>query len=179
MPAPLGEPPSGHRASLLAVGHLSDLPRRPPRGDNYQSDTDITLIPSLYTHWNQMDTKEELAFLIDQASKIVGSQRKLAEALDLQNANLIQMKNGERPCNWRVRGKLRVILGEDPTHAFMAAMAEDLAESENEVELAAARNFQTMLAAFPDEKAQTKNPADLSMGGVSEGWRKRRDSNPR
>ena len=61
----------------------------------------------------------------------VFSQRKLAQLLETTGPTLIQMKQGKRPANWRVRGKLRVILGEDPTRAFVAAMAEDLAASEN------------------------------------------------
>ncbi len=76
-------------------------------------------------------------------------------------SNLIEMKQGKRLCSWRVRGKMRAIVGEDPTHAFMAAMAEDLSTSENEDEKKAASGLNAMLAAFPD------------------GWRKRRDSNPR
>lgn len=99
--------------------------------------------------------------LIEQASELVGSQRKLAALMETEPANLIQMKQGKRPANWRVRGKLRAILGEDPAHAFMAAMAEDLSTSTNEDEKKAADGFEAMLAAFPD------------------GWRKRRDSNPR
>ena len=99
--------------------------------------------------------------MIEEASAIAGSQRKLAEQLDVDAASLIQMKQGKRPANWRVRGKLRVILGQDPAHAFVAAMAEDLATSENADEKKAAATFEQMLAAFPD------------------GWRKRRDSNPR
>lgn len=82
--------------------------------------------------------------------------------LELNPSNLIEMKQGKRPANWRVRGKLRAILGEDPAHAFMAAMAEDLEQSENEDEKKAADGLKTMLAAFPDDV-----------------WRKRRDSNPR
>ena len=46
---------------------------------------------------------------------------------------------------------MRVILGEDPTHAFVAAMAEDLAASENADEKKAADGFQAMLAAFPSD----------------------------
>jgi hypothetical protein len=99
--------------------------------------------------------------MIEEASVTAGSQRKLAELLDVDAASLIQMKQGKRPANWRVRGKLRVILGQDPAHAFVAAMAEDLSTSENEDEKKAAAGFEAMLAAFPD------------------GWRKRRDSNPR
>ena len=104
---------------------------------------------------------EELAELIEQAAIAAGSQRKLAQLLETTAPTLIQMKQGKRPANWRVRGKLRVILGEDPTHAFVAAMAEDLAASENADEKKAADGFEAMLAAFPSD------------------WRKRRDSNPR
>ena len=99
--------------------------------------------------------------MIEEASAIAGSQRKLAEQLDVDAASLIQMKQGKRPANWRVRGKLRVILGQDPAHAFVAAMAEDLAASDNADEKKAAAGFEAMLAAFPSD------------------WRKRRDSNPR
>jgi len=106
-------------------------------------------------------TEVTLAELIEKASAVAGSQRKLAELVGENPSNLVQMKQGKRPCNWRVRGKLRAILGEDPAHAFMAAMTEDLETSQNEDEKKAADGFKAMLAAFPD------------------GWRKRRDSNPR
>ena len=88
--------------------------------------------------------------LIDDASEIAGSLRKLATILEMNPSHLSEMKNGKRPCNWRVRGKLRAMLGEDPAHAFMAAMAEDLEQSENEDEKKAADGFKAMLAAFPD-----------------------------
>ena len=104
----------------------------------------------------------ELNLLIEKAISIAGSQRKLAAMLDMEQANFAKIKKGERPANWRVRGKLRAIAGEDPTHAFMAAMVEDLSQSENEDEKKAAAGFKAMLAAFPDDV-----------------WRKRRDSNPR
>ena len=96
-------------------------------------------------------THEELADLIEQAAIAAGSQRKLAQLLDTTGPTLIQMKQGKRPANWRVRGKLRVILGEDPTRAFVAAMAEDLAASENADEKKAADGFEAMLAAFPSD----------------------------
>ena len=99
--------------------------------------------------------------LVEAAAVEAGSQRKLADLLEVNVASLIQMKQGKRPANWRVRGKLRVILGEEPERAFVAAMAEDLETSENADEKKAADGFKAMLAAFPD------------------GWRKRRDSNPR
>ena len=93
----------------------------------------------------------ELNKLIEDASSIAGSQRKLATLLDMEQANLAKIKKGERPANWRVRGKLRAVLGEDPAHAFMAAMAEDLSASENADEKKAADGFKAMLAAFPSD----------------------------
>ncbi|WP_195812384.1 hypothetical protein [Xylophilus rhododendri] len=126
-----------------------------------------------------MTPQETLISQIDQASLVVGSQRKLADILELDHGNLVKMKNGGRPCNWRVRGKLRAILGEDPTRAFMEAMVEDLAQSTNPEELAAVDGFRTMLAAFPTpEPHKAENPASGQADGVSN-WRKRRDSNPR
>lgn len=98
-----------------------------------------------------MYTNDELISLIESAAAIAGSQRKLAAMMDMEHANLAKIKKGERPANWRVRGKLRVILGEDPTHAFVAAMAEDLAMSENADEKKAADGFKAMLAAFPSD----------------------------
>ncbi len=92
----------------------------------------------------------DIADLIEAASKVAGSQNKLATLLDTTAPTLIQMKKGERPANWRVRGKLRAMVGEDPAQAFMAAMAEDLEQSEREDEKKAADGFKAMLAAFPD-----------------------------
>lgn len=103
----------------------------------------------------------QISQLIDQAIAIAGSQRQLAQLLDMAAPTLIQMKQGKRPANWRVRGKLRVILGQDPAHAFAEAMAEDLEKSEREDEKKAAHDLRVMAAAFEDD------------------WRKRRDSNPR
>ena len=120
-------------------------------------------------------TLQKLNEMIDDAASAAGSQRKLAELLELSNASLIQMKQGKRPANWRVRGKLRAIMGEDPAQAFMAAMAEDLEASENTDEKKAADGFKAMLAAFAG--GQEKSPTELVDGASS--WRKRRDSNPR
>ena len=108
-----------------------------------------------------MATPTEIKPLIEAASLAAGSLRKLAAILEMSPSNLVEMKQGKRPASWRVRGKLRAVLGEDPTHAFMAEMADELDSSENEDEKKAASGLNAMLAAFPD------------------GWRKRRDSNPR
>ena len=98
-----------------------------------------------------MATPKDLVALIDEASAAAGSQAKLAELLGLHKSHITQMKQGTRSASWRVRGNMRVILGEDPTHAFVAAMAEDLAASENADEKKAADGFEVMLAAFPSD----------------------------
>lgn len=97
-----------------------------------------------------MEPLAKLSELIERAAEAAGSQRKLAALLEVNPSNLIEMKQGKRACGWRVRGKMRAILGEDPAHAFMAAMAEDLEQSEREDEKKAADGFKAMLAAFPD-----------------------------
>lgn len=81
-----------------------------------------------------MATANELVELLDEASAVAGTQARLAELMGIPKSHITQMKQGKRPANWRVRGKLRVILGQDPSHAFVAAMAEDLASSEHEDE---------------------------------------------
>lgn len=96
-------------------------------------------------------TSLTLETLIEKASEVAGSQRKLAALLELNPSNLIEMKQGKRACNWRVRGKMRAILGEDPARAFIAAMKEDLETSENEDEKKAADGLKAMLAAFPND----------------------------
>lgn len=96
-----------------------------------------------------MYTIKQLNLTIAKAAEIAGSQRKLAAILEMEHANLVKIKKGERPANWRVRGKLRAILGEDPAQAFMAAMAEDLEQSENQDEKKAAESFKAILATFP------------------------------
>lgn len=118
-----------------------------------------------------MTPLDTLISQIDAAAAIAGSQRKLADLLELDHANLVKIKNGERPCNWRIRGKLRAVLGEDPARAFMEAMAEDLAGSANPDELSAAESFRVMLAAFPEDQ-KAENPASLATSGASV-WRKR------
>lgn len=97
-----------------------------------------------------MYTVNRLKDLIEKASSIAGSQRKLAEMLEMEHANLVKVKQGSRPANWKLRGKLRVVLGEEPARAFMASMAEDLAESESADEKKAAEQLEAILAAFPE-----------------------------
>ncbi|WP_418121302.1 hypothetical protein [Variovorax sp. 160MFSha2.1] len=125
---------------------------------------------------SQLATPLTVAELIEAAAVVAGSQVKLAALLDTTAPTLIQMKQGKRPCNWRVRGKLRAVLGEDPAHAFMAAMAEDLALSDNADEQQAAASFRVMLDALP---ANEKSPVNPKINEASSTWRNRRDSNPR
>lgn len=117
-----------------------------------------------------MATLEQLNLLIENASSIAGSQSRLADILGMHKSHITQMKQGTRAANWRVRGKLRAIMGEDPAQAFMAAMAEDLEASENTDEKKAADGFKAMLAAFAG--GQEKSPTDQIDGASS--WRKRR-----
>jgi DNA-binding transcriptional regulator YdaS (Cro superfamily) len=112
---------------------------------------------------------ETLGELIERAAEAAGSQRKLAALLEVNPSNLIEMKQGKRACSWRIRGKMRAILGEDPTHAFMAAMAEDLETSDNLDEKKAADGFKTIMAAFSN--GQEKSPTEQVDGALS--WRKR------
>ena len=116
-----------------------------------------------------MATLEQLNLLIEKASSIAGSQARLADILGLHKSHITQMKQGTRAASWRVRGKLRAILGEDPAHAFMAAMAEDLEQSENEDEKKAADGFKTMLAAFPETKENALSPKTQGV----DSWRRR------
>ena len=100
---------------------------------------------------SQSATSPGIAELIEAAAKVAGSQVKLAKLLDTTAPTLIQMKQGKRPANYRMRARMRVVLGEQPAAAFLAAMAEDLAESENAIELEASASILAVLQAFPKD----------------------------
>lgn len=104
-------------------------------------------------------TTLSLTQLIDSAAEMCGGLNKLARTIGTTGPTLVQMKQGKRPANWRVRGKLRAVLGEYPAHAFMAAMAEDLESSEREDEKKAAEGFKTLLAAIPDDWRKRMKPS--------------------
>ncbi|MGE8375505.1 MAG: hypothetical protein ACN6N5_09210, partial [Diaphorobacter nitroreducens] len=106
-----------------------------------QIGTVTNLATEYYTGVIKMATLSDLVSLIDEASATAGNQARLAELMGIPKSHVTQMKQGKRPANWRVRGKLRVILGQEPAHAFVAAMAEDLASSETEDEKKAADGF--------------------------------------
>ena len=115
-----------------------------------------------------MSTLEELNLLIEKATVIAGSQNKLAKMMEMNPSNLVEMKQGKRRANWRVLGKLRAILGEEPARAFMEEMALELEQSESTDEKKAAEGFRAILAAFPEkEKALIENNQGFNS------WRKR------
>ncbi len=117
-----------------------------------------------------MSTLEELNLLIEKATVIAGSQNKLAKMMEMNPSNLVEMKQGKRRANWRVLGKLRAILGEEPARAFMEEMALEREQSESTDEKKAAEGFRAILAAFPEaekEKALIENNQGFNS------WRKR------
>lgn len=118
---------------------------------NYQIDQFINLITGCYKGFIKMATDEEISLLIEKAAEAAGSQTRLAEIIGMPKSHITQMKQGKRHVNWRVRGKLRAVLGEDPAHAFTSAMLEDLEGSDNEDEKKAAEGLKAMLAAFPND----------------------------
>ena len=131
-----------------------------------------------------MATDERLNFLIEKAAEAVGSQTRLAEILQIPKSHISQMKAGTRAANWRMRGTLRVIAGQDPTRAYMEAMADELEQSEKNDEKRAADGFRTYLA-MPDADLRAmvgiqneEKPLNANTQGF-DSWRKRRDSNPR
>ena len=95
-----------------------------------------------------MGTHESVNLLIDKAAAVAGNQAKLARILEIPRSHITDMKKGIRPANWRIRGGLRAILGEDPAAAFMAAIAEDLEQSEKEDEKKSRRGLSGHLGSF-------------------------------
>ena len=87
--------------------------------------------------------------LIEDAQTQAGGLRALARTIGTTAPTLIQMRNGDRPANYKVRARLRVVLGEQPARAYIAAVAEDLAESDNAMEKEAAAQLLAVLSAFP------------------------------
>lgn len=96
-----------------------------------------------------MGTTYTLNSLIDEAAAVAGNQAKLARMLGIPRSHITDMKKGERPANWKVRGGMLAIVSGDPARAFMTAIAEDLEQSEKTDEKKAAESFKAILAAFP------------------------------
>ena len=89
-----------------------------------------------------------LNLTIDKAAKIVGSQTKLAQMLDLYPSHLSNMKAGTRPCTIDTRVRLAEIAGDDPQRAIIEGLIAQL-NPNVELQAGAARMLQSMLDAFP------------------------------
>lgn len=87
---------------------------------------------------------------IEKASKIVGSQRKLAELLGERETHLSNMKHGTRPCTIEKRIKIAEIAGDDPQRAIIEGLIAQL-NPNVELQAGAAKMLQSMLDAFPPD----------------------------
>ena len=92
-----------------------------------------------------MPTLDKDTQLIERASALAGSQNKLAKMLAMDSPSLTQIKHGKRPMNWRIRGKLRAFTGENPAHAFIAAIVDELAQSDDATEKEATHQLKAAL----------------------------------
>lgn len=119
-----------------------------------------------------------LTFSIDKAAEIVGSQRKLAAELGIQQAHLSEMKFGRRPCPLGMRAKIAHIAGHDTTRAVFEGLAAKL-DAADEYEGKALDMLQAMIDAFPAEgeaKANEKSPVNPEINRASSSWRNRKVS---
>ena len=85
---------------------------------------------------------------IEKASKAAGSQKALAEKLNVSEQNLSGFKTGSRYCGYKKQAQIAAIAGEDPTRVILEAMAADLDEND-ETQKGAKVMIQAMLDAFP------------------------------
>jgi hypothetical protein len=103
-----------------------------------------------------------LNFSIDKAATIVGSQRKLAEALGISNGNLYEMKAGKRACPLGLRRQIALLAGHDPIKAIFEGLATKL-DPTDEYEAQVLTAINLWANAIPDEgeptAAQEKTPA--------------------
>lgn len=102
----------------------------------------------------KMSTPEQTTQLIGQATERAGGLRQLGKLIDLNPSTLVAMRKGERPANYRVRAKLRAVLGEHPASAVLAAVTEDLQQSTNATEKEAAAAL-IAISAMLDAKSNT------------------------
>lgn len=103
-----------------------------------------------------MSTLDQITQLIDRAAEVAGGQNRLARQIEEDPGALANMKKGRRPANWRVRAKLRVVLGEDPLKAFALEIANELADSKNPDEKKAAKGLTAMVEAMPDSRSRER-----------------------
>ena len=108
------------------------------------------MLPLFDTNYQTKVSIMPLNLSIEKASKIVGSQKKLAELLNEYPSHLSGMKIGQRPCPINTRVKIAEIAGEDPTRAIIEGLIAQLDQSV-ELQAGAARMLQSMLDAFPPD----------------------------
>lgn len=94
----------------------------------------------------------KMGLLINAASLRAGSLRKLAKKVHTSPAALIALRNGERPPHYKMNGRLKAAAGENPAKAFIDAVIEDLAGTEDEAEKEAAAAF-IAISAMLDAKS--------------------------
>ena len=102
-----------------------------------------------------------LKLTIEKASKIAGSQRKLAELIGESEQHVSAFKKGTRPCGLKKRAAIAAIAGENVVRTLLEAIAEDMSDDVPH-ELEAKLAINAILNAFPPETdeefvAQKKN----------------------
>lgn len=85
---------------------------------------------------------------IEKASKVVGSQRALAEELGAQEQHVSNWKKGRRVCPMAARIRIAEIAGDDPYRAIIEGLIAQL-DTKDELQAGAAAMMQAMLDAFP------------------------------
>jgi len=92
----------------------------------------------------------DIAQTIDTAVKIVGSQRRLAELLQIPESNISGFKKG-RPCSYQKHAEIAAAAGmeEEARHILIQGMADSLRD-DLEHEAQAKAGLLAMLKAFPN-----------------------------
>lgn len=113
-----------------------------------------------------------LVFAIEQAGKIVGSERKLATQLGITQGNLWEMKSGRRACPLGMRAQIAHIAGHDTKRAIFEGLAAKL-DPNDPWEAEALATLQAIIDAFPEAGEEAKSPAKIAQGGATVSRRKR------
>lgn len=92
-----------------------------------------------------------LKFAIEQASRVVGSQRALAALVNETEQHLSNMKTGTRPCSIEKRVQIAELAGLDTTRAVIEGLITKL-DLDDPTQAGAANMLQAMLDAFPEEQ---------------------------
>ncbi|WP_120969266.1 hypothetical protein [Comamonas sp. lk] len=99
----------------------------------------------------------DIAQTIDTAVKIVGSQRRLAELLQIPESNISGFKKG-RPCSYQKHAEIAAAAGmeEEARHILIQGMADSLRD-DLEHEAQAKAGLLAMLKAFPISSYENQN----------------------